>query len=92
MTNTHIKKKKSTNEFIYEVVASLVVQREWVSRRVGSVVAALSCGTRGPVVVAHGLSSSKACGIFLEQDRTGVLCIDRQICIYTTREVLKFYL
>ena len=44
----------------------------------------------GSVVVEHGLSCSVACGIFLDQNRTCVSCIGRQILIHcTTREVWK---
>ena len=51
-----------------------------------------SMGSRraGSVVVAHGLSCSTACGIFLDQGSTRVPCIGRQILNHcATREVPK---
>ena len=50
----------------------------------------LSTGSRAgaSVVVVHGLSRSKACGIFLDQGLNPVSCIDRWILNHwTTREV-----
>ena len=44
-----------------------------------SVVVALGLQSRGSVVVAHWLSCFVSCGIFLDRDQTGVLCIVGQI-------------
>ena len=48
-----------------------------------------SPGSRASVVAGHGLSScSEACGIFLDQDKTGVPCTVKRILNHcTTRQV-----
>ena len=48
------------------------LQQLW---HMGSAVAAPRLWSTGSVVVAHGLSSSAACGIFPERDQTCVPCI-----------------
>ena len=54
-----------------------------------SVVPALSLQSSDSVVVAYGLSCSKACGIFQTRNVIWVACISKQIPIHcTTREVL----
>ena len=46
---------------------------------IGSVTEALPLQSTGSVVAAHGLSGSKACRIFPDQDRIHVFCTGRQI-------------
>ena len=45
----------------------LLLLRSTGSRRAGSVVVACRLSSTGSVVVAHGLSCSTACGIFMDQ-------------------------
>ena len=59
------------------------------SRELSFVVPRLQCTDLE--VVAHGLSCSKACGIFLDQGSNHVSCTGRQILYHwTTREGLSF--
>ena len=59
------------------VVASLDME-QWALRCVGLVVEAPGFYSTGSVVVVHGLSSSKACGIFLDHGSNHVSCIGSQ--------------
>ena len=46
---------------------------------------------RSSVVVAHGLSCSGACGIFLNQGLNPDFCVDRQILIYWATGELQWW-
>ena len=59
------------------VVASLAME-QWALGCVGFVAEAPGLWSTGSVVVVHGLSSSKACGIFLDQGSNHVSCTGSQ--------------
>ena len=54
---------------------------------------AQALGHVGSILAVHGLRCSTACGIFLDQDQTSVLCIARWIFDHwTTREAPGLYI
>ena len=70
----------------------LLLLRSSGSRHAGSAVVARRLWSAGSVVVAHGLSCSAACGIFLDQGSTRVPCIGRRTLNHcATRECMMLF-